>query len=80
MKKGECSSFILSRLDLHEIEDVVWEPYHRVGPCRPPRNPVGIFKALIIKRIHQAMCDVKAGEKPCHPSQLTWFRSCLNTN
>jgi IS5 family transposase len=93
MEKGECSSFILSRLDLHEMEDVVWEPYHKAGLGRPPRNPVGIFKALIIERVQQvpsdkelhrrlwndselrAMCDVKAGEKPYHPSQLTRFRN-----
>jgi hypothetical protein len=42
MEKGQSSSLILSRLDLGEVEDVVWEPYHRVGPGRPPRNPVGI--------------------------------------
>lgn len=92
MEKDQSSSLILSRLDLGEVEDVVWEPYHRVGPGRPPRNPGGIFKALVIEKVEQlsgdkelyrrlwndselrAMCDVKAGEKPYHPSQLSQFR------
>ena len=41
--------YVLSRLD--DLEEVVWEPYHKDGPGRPPRNPLGIFKALIVKRI-----------------------------
>jgi hypothetical protein len=45
MEKGECSSSILSRLDLDDIEEIVWEPHHKYGPGRPPRNPLGIFKA-----------------------------------
>jgi transposase len=93
MENGESSSLILSRLDLHQIEDVIWEPYHTVGPGRPPRNPLGIFKALMIEKVEQmpgdkelyrrlwndselrVMCDIKAGEKPYHPSQLTRFRN-----
>jgi IS5 family transposase len=57
MEKGECSSSILSRLDLDDIEEVVWEPYHRHGPGRPPRNPLGIFKALIVKMLKQIPSD-----------------------
>jgi len=57
MEKGECSSFILSRLDLDDIEEVVWEPYHKDGPGRPPRNPLGIFKALIVKRLRHVPSD-----------------------
>jgi len=49
VEKSECSSFILSRLDLDDIEEAVWEPYHKDGPGRPPRNPLGIFKVLIVK-------------------------------
>lgn len=30
---------------------MVWEPYHKDGPGRPPRSPFGIFKALIVKFI-----------------------------
>jgi len=57
MDKGECSSFVLSRLDLDDIEDVVWEPYHKDGPGRPPRKPMGIFKALIVKRLRHIPSD-----------------------
>lgn len=57
MEKGECSSFILSKLALDDIEEVVWEPYHKDGPGRPPRDPVGIFKALIVKRLRQIPSD-----------------------
>jgi len=47
----------LSKLDLDDIEEVVWEPYHKDGPGRSPRNPVGIFKALIVKRLRQIPSD-----------------------
>jgi len=57
MEKGECSSFILSKLDLDDVEEVMWEPYHKDGPGRPPRNPLGIFKALIVKRLRQIPSD-----------------------
>ena len=57
MMEGKCSSSILSRLDLYDIEEVLWEPYHKDGPGRPPRNPFGIFKALIVKRLRQIPSD-----------------------
>jgi transposase len=50
-------ALILSALDLHDIEAVIWEPYHRKGVGRPPRNPVGIFKALVVKRLRQIPSD-----------------------
>ena len=50
-------ALILSQLDLHDIETVVWEPYHREGAGRPPRNPIGIFKALVVKRLRQIPSD-----------------------
>jgi len=64
-----------------------------VGLGRPPRNPMGIFMALVIEKVEQlsgnrnlyrrlwndielrVMCDVRAGEKPYHPSRLSRFRS-----
>jgi len=57
----------------------VWEPYHKDGPGRPPRNPLGIFKALIVKRLWSSpklreICDIEDYEKPYHPSQLCRFR------
>jgi len=57
MEKGECSSSILYRLDLDDIEEIVWETYHRDGPGWPPRNPLGIFKTLIVKRLRHIPSD-----------------------
>lgn len=48
---------ILSGLGLDDIEEIVWEPYHRDGASRPPRNPLGIFKALVVKRIRNIPSD-----------------------
>ena len=42
---------------LDDLEDVVWEPYRHDGAGRPPRNPVGILKALIVKRIRNIPSD-----------------------
>lgn len=53
MERGESSSFVLSKLNLDDIEEVVWEPYHKDGAGRPPRNPMGIFKALVAKRLRK---------------------------
>jgi len=50
-------ALILSKLDLHDIEKIVWEPYHEEGPGRPPRNPMGIFKALMVKRLWRMPSD-----------------------
>jgi transposase len=54
MEKPEFSCAILSKLNLDDIEKVVKEAYHhKDDPGRPPRKPMGIFKALIVKRLHQ---------------------------
>jgi len=54
MEKPEFSCAILSKLNLDDIEKVVKEAYHKEeGPGRPPRKPMGIFKALIVKRLQQ---------------------------
>jgi len=54
MEKPEFSCAILSKLNLDDIERVVKEAYHKEdGPGRPPRKPMGIFKALIVKRLQQ---------------------------
>jgi len=54
MEKPEFSCTILSKLNLDDIEKVVKEAYHKEeGPGRPPRKPMGIFKALIVKRLQQ---------------------------
>ena len=54
MDKPEFSCTLLSKLNLDDIEKVVKEAYHKEdGPGRPPRKPMGIFKALIVKRLQQ---------------------------
>jgi transposase len=54
MDKPEFSCTILSKLNLDDIEKVVNEAYHKEdGPGRPPRKPMGIFKALMVKRFQQ---------------------------
>jgi transposase len=57
MEEGECPHVVLSRLDLDNIEEVVGEAYHKEGAGRPPRKPMGIFKALIIKGVRQIPSD-----------------------
>jgi transposase len=54
MEKPEFSCTLLSKLNLDDIEKVVKEAYHKEDcPGRPPRKPMGIFKALIVKRLQQ---------------------------
>jgi hypothetical protein len=54
MDRPEGSCTILSKLKLDNIEKVVKEGYHKMDdPGRPPRKPMGIFKALMVKRLQQ---------------------------
>ena len=57
MEKTESSCSILRSLNLDDIEEVVSEAYHQEGAGRPPRKPIGIFKALIMKRVKQIPSD-----------------------
>lgn len=57
MEKNESSCSILRSLNLNNIEEVVSEAYHQQGAGRPPRKPIGIFKALIAKRVKQIPSD-----------------------
>ena len=57
MEKTESSCSILRSLNLDDIEEVVSEAYHQEGAGRPPRKPIGIFKALIVKRVKQIPSD-----------------------
>ena len=57
MEKTQSSCSILRSLNLDDIEEVVSEAYHQVGAGRPPRKPIGIFKALIVKRVKQIPSD-----------------------
>jgi hypothetical protein len=42
---------------LDDIEEVVSEAHRKEGAGRPPRKPIGIFKALIVKQIKQIPSD-----------------------
>ncbi|MGD0645262.1 MAG: hypothetical protein ABSA75_10190 [Candidatus Bathyarchaeia archaeon] len=54
MGKPEFACTILSKLNLDDIEKVVKKAYHKEdGLGRPPRKPMGIFKALIVKVLQQ---------------------------
>ena len=57
MEKTESSCSILRSLNLDDIEEAVSEAYHQEGAGRPPRKPIGIFKALIMKRVKQIQSD-----------------------
>jgi len=57
MEKHEDVVSILSMLDLGDIEKTISQPYHETGPGRPPRNLLGIFKVLIVKRLRQIPSD-----------------------
>jgi transposase len=54
MEKPEFSCAIVSKLNLDDIEKVGKEAYHKEdSPGRPPRKPMGILKALIVKWLQQ---------------------------
>ena len=57
MKNHEDVVTILSKLKLDDIEKTISEPYHQSGPGRPPRKPLGIFKALIVKQLRNIPSD-----------------------
>jgi transposase len=57
MEKNESSCSILRSLNLDDIVEVVSEAYHQEGAGRPPRKPIGMFKALIAKRVEQIPSD-----------------------
>ena len=59
MAKNNGSCSILRSLNLDDIEKTLSGAYHQEGAGRPPRKPVGIFKALIIKRVKQIPSDKK---------------------
>jgi IS5 family transposase len=57
MEKHEDVASILSILDLHDIEQIISQLYHKTGPGKPPRSPLGIFKALIVKQLRNIPSD-----------------------
>jgi transposase len=57
MEKHEDVVSILSMLELDDIEKKISQPYHESRPGRPPRSPLGIFKALMVKRLRRIPSD-----------------------
>ncbi|TFH15825.1 transposase [Candidatus Bathyarchaeota archaeon] len=57
MEKHMDVASILSKLDLHDIEETISQSYHKTGPVKPPRSPMGIFKALIVKQLRNIPSD-----------------------
>jgi transposase len=58
MKRYEALETLFSKVDLSFAQSVLSEPFHQVGsPGRPPRNPLGIFKAHLVKRLKHIPSD-----------------------
>ena len=57
MEKHEDVTSILSLINLDHIEKTINQPYHQTGAGRPPRKPLGIFKALMIKQLRHIPSD-----------------------
>ena len=57
MKETGSPKLLFENLDLTPIHTILWTDLHTEGPGRPPRNPLGIFKALMTKRLRQIPSD-----------------------
>ena len=58
MKRYEALETLFSKIDLTFAKNVLNEPYHPPGSRgRPQRNPIGIFKAHIVKRVKHIPSD-----------------------
>jgi len=58
MKRYEALETLFCKIDLTFARKVLNEPYHPVGsPGRPSRNPIGIFKAHLVKRLKHIPSD-----------------------
>ena len=51
MEEYETLEQLFRNLDLTDIEAVLGEAYHSGGPGRPPRKPLGLFKAFLVKHL-----------------------------
>ncbi|MGD0451889.1 MAG: transposase [Candidatus Bathyarchaeia archaeon] len=58
MKRYEALETLFSKVDLSFAQKVLNEPFHPAGsPGRPKRNPVGLFKAHIVRRVKHIPSD-----------------------
>jgi transposase len=58
MKRYEALETLFGKVDLSFTQTILNEPYHPVGSAgRPQRNPLGIFKAHLVKRLKHIPSD-----------------------
>jgi transposase, IS5 family len=58
MKRYETLETLFSKVDLSFAQKVLNEPYHPAGsPGRPQRNPLGLFKAHLVRRVKHIPSD-----------------------
>jgi hypothetical protein len=58
MKRYAAIETLFSKTDLTFAQSILNEPFHPTGPVgRPPRNPLGVFKAHIVKRLKHIPSD-----------------------
>lgn len=58
MKRYEALETLFCKVDLSFAQKVLNEPFHPVGSRgRPPRNPLGLFKAHLVKRLKHIPSD-----------------------
>jgi transposase len=58
MKRYETLETLFSRVDLSFAQKVLNEPFHpKDSPGRPPRKPLGVFKAHLLRRLRHIPSD-----------------------
>jgi transposase len=58
MKRYETLETLFGKVDLSFAEKVLNEAYHVIGsPGRPPRKPLGVFKAHLLRRLRHVPSD-----------------------
>ena len=58
MKRYEALETLFCKVDLSFAQKILNEPFHSAGsPGRPQRNPLGIFKAHIVRRVKHIPSD-----------------------
>src|SRR4030042_3071759 len=58
MKRYETLETLFDKVDLSFAQKILNEPFHLVGSRgRPQRNPLGIFKAHLVKRLKHIPSD-----------------------
>jgi hypothetical protein len=58
MKRYETLETLFSKVDLSFAQKVLNEPFHpKDSPGRPPRKPLGIFKAHLLRRLRHIPSD-----------------------